>query len=175
MLSTGIEPQADAAQVAQTFGISRGPDGFFLEKHPKLAPVETATDGVYLAGACQGPKDIPDSVAQGGAAASVALSLMDAGHVTLEPFTANIDQSKCSGCGMCESTCPYHAIAMEEHEGRLVACVNEVLCKGCGTCVAACLAQAVTQNGFSQEQILAEIVGIMSVLKLPVMPQQELV
>ena len=175
VLSTGIEPQADAAQVAQTFGISRGPDGFFLEKHPKLAPVETATDGVYLAGACQGPKDIPDSVAQGGAAASVALSLMDAGHVTLEPFTANIDQSKCSGCGMCESTCPYHAIAMEEYEGRLVACVNEVLCKGCGTCVAACLAQAVTQNGFSQEQILAEIVGIMSVLKLPVMPQQELV
>jgi len=170
VLSTGIEPQADAAQVAQTFSISRGPDGFFLEKHPKLAPVETTTDGVYLAGVCQGPKDIPDSVAQGGAAASVALSLMDAGHVTLEPFTSYIDQSKCSGCGACELVCPYHAIEMIEVDGRRVSNVNEVLCKGCGTCVAACLAQAATQNGFSQDQILAEIVGIMSVLKMPVMP-----
>ena len=170
VLSAGIEPQADAAQVAQTFSISRGPDGFFLEKHPKLAPVETTTDGVYLAGVCQGPKDIPDSVAQGGAAASVALSLMDAGHVTLEPFTSYIDQSKCSGCGACELVCPYHAIEMIEVDGRRVSNVNEVLCKGCGTCVAACLAQAATQNGFSQDQILAEIVGIMSVLKMPVMP-----
>jgi len=173
VLSTGIEPQADAAHVAQTFSISRGPDGFFLEKHPKLAPVETTTDGVYLAGTCQGPKDIPDSVAQGAAAASVALSLMDAGHVTLEPFTAFIDHEKCSGCGNCELVCPYHAIEMIELDGRRVSSVNEVLCKGCGTCVAACLAQAAIQNGFSQDQILAEIVGIMSVLKSPVMPYQE--
>ena len=172
VLSTGIEPQADAAQVAQTFSISRGPDGFFLEKHPKLAPVETTTDGVYLAGACQGPKDIPDSVAQGGAAASVALSLMDAGYVTLEPFTTYIDQSKCCGCRTCETVCPYHAIEMVELDGRLVSSVNEVLCKGCGTCVAACLAQAAIQNGFTQDQVLAEIVGIMSALKMPVMPQQ---
>jgi heterodisulfide reductase subunit A len=175
VLSTGIEPQADAAQVAQTFSISRGPDGFFLEKHPKLAPVETTTDGVYLAGACQGPKDIPDSVAQGGAAASVALSLMDAGYVTLEPFTTYIDQSKCCGCRTCETVCPYHAIEMVELDGRLVSSVNEVLCKGCGTCVAACLAQAAIQNGFTQDQVLAEIVGIMSALKMPVMPQQEVV
>jgi heterodisulfide reductase subunit A len=174
VLSTGVEPQADAAQVAQTYGISRGPDGFFMEKHPKLAPVETTTDGVYLAGACQGPKDIPDSVAQGGAAAAAALSLMDAGHVTLEPFTSFIDQSKCSGCGSCEAACPYHSIEMVELDGRTVAYVNEVLCKGCGTCVAACLAQAATQNGFSQDQILAEVVGIMSVFKLPVLPQQDL-
>jgi heterodisulfide reductase subunit A len=173
VLSTGVEPQADAAQVAQTFSISRGPDGFFLEKHPKLAPVETTTDGVYLAGACQGPKDIPDSVAQGGAAASVALSLMDAGHVTLEPFTTYIDQSKCSGCGNCELVCPYHAIEMIELDGRRVSNVNEVLCKGCGTCVAACLAQAAMQNGFSQEQILAEIIGIMSVMKSPAIPYGE--
>jgi len=173
VLSTGIEPQADATKVAQTFGISRGPDGFFIEKHPKLAPVETTTDGVYLAGACQGPKDIPDSVAQGGAAAAAALSLMDAGHVTLEPFTTYIDTSKCCGCGNCERVCPYHAIEMVEQDGRIVSHVNEVLCKGCGTCVAACLAQAAQQNGFSQDQILAEIIGIMSVLKMPVMHQQE--
>jgi heterodisulfide reductase subunit A len=175
VLSTGVEPQADAAQVAQTFSISRGPDGFFLEKHPKLAPVETTTDGVYLAGACQGPKDIPDSVAQGGAAASVALSLMDAGHVTLEPFTTYIDQSKCGGCRTCEGLCPYHAIEMVELTGRLVAYVNEVLCKGCGACAAACPAQAAIQNGFTQEQILAEIDGVLSVLTLPLMPQQEVV
>jgi heterodisulfide reductase subunit A2 len=175
VLSTGIEPQADAAQVAQTFSISRGPDGFFLEKHPKLAPVETTTDGVYLAGTCQGPKDIPDSVAQGGAAASAALSLMDAGHVTLEPFTTYIDQSKCGGCRTCEGLCPYHAIEMMELEGRLVAYVNEVLCKGCGACAAACPAQAAIQNGFTQDQILAEIDGILSVLSIPVIPQQEVV
>jgi heterodisulfide reductase subunit A len=175
VLSTGVEPQADAAQVAQIFSISRGPDGFFLEKHPKLAPVETTTDGVYLAGTCQGPKDIPDSVAQGGAAASAALSLMDAGHVTLEPFTTYIDQSKCGGCRTCEGLCPYHAIEMVDLDGRVVAYVNEVLCKGCGACAAACPAQAAIQNGFTQDQILAEIDGILSVLAIPVMPQQEVV
>src|SRR4030065_2285909 len=171
VLSTGIEPQADAAQVAQTFSISRGPDGFFLEKHPKLAPVETTTDGVYLAGTCQGPKDIPDSVAQGAAAAAAALSLLDAGYVTLEPFTTYIDQTKCCGCRTCESQCPYHAIDMVELEGRMVAHVNEGLCKGCGACVSAWLVHAPIQNGFTEDQILAEIVGIMSVLKLQIMPQ----
>jgi len=173
VLSTGIEPQADAAQVAQTFSISRGPDGFFLEKHPKLAPVETTTDGVYLAGTCQGPKDIPDSVAQGGAAASAALSLMDAGHVTLEPFTTYIDQTRCGGCRTCEGLCPYHAIEMTTLDERLVAYVNEVLCKGCGACAAACPAQAAIQNGFTQDQILAEIDGILSVLTIAALPQQE--
>jgi heterodisulfide reductase subunit A len=161
VLSTGIEPQEDAAHVAQTFSISRGPDGFFLEKHPKLAPVETTTDGVYLAGTCQGPKDIPDSVAQGGAAAAAALSLMDAGYVTLEPFTTYIDQAKCGGCRTCEGLCPYHAIEMMEVDGRTVAYVNEVLCKGCGACAAACPAQAAIQNGFTQEQIMAEIEGML--------------
>jgi heterodisulfide reductase subunit A len=175
VLSTGVEPQADAAQVAQIFSISRGPDGFFLEKHPKLAPVETTTDGVYLAGACQSPKDIPDSVAQGGAAASVALSLMDAGHVTLEPFTTYIDQSKCGGCRTCEGLCPYHAIEMVELDGRHVAYVNEVLCKGCGACAAACPAQAAIQNGFTQDQIMAEIDGILSVSKLSMAPQEEVI
>ncbi|MBN2146585.1 MAG: CoB--CoM heterodisulfide reductase iron-sulfur subunit A family protein [Anaerolineales bacterium] len=159
ILSTGLEPQPDAHQVAAIFGISRSPDGFFLEKHPKLAPVETATDGVYLAGTCQGPKDIPDSVAQGGAAAAAALSLMDTGFVTLEPFTAYIDTSRCSGCQTCVGTCPYHAIQMIEIEGRNVAWVNEVLCKGCGTCVAGCPAHAAMQYGFSDDQIGAEIEG----------------
>ena len=159
VLSTGLEPNADQLDVAKTFGISLSPDGFFLEKHPKLAPVETATDGVYLAGACQGPKDIPDSVAQGGAAAAAALSLMDAGSVTLEPFTTYIVQEKCGGCRTCEGLCPYGAIEMIDMDGRLVAQINEVLCKGCGACAAACPSGAAMQNGFTQEQVLAEIEG----------------
>jgi len=159
VLSTGIEPNIDQAEVARIFGVSLSPDGFFLEKHPKLAPVETATDGVFLAGACQSPKDIPDSVAQGGAAAAAALSLLDAGQVELEPFTTYIDTTKCGGCRTCEGLCPYNAIEMIREEGRLVAHVIDVLCKGCGACAAACPAQAAIQHGFTQDQILAEIEG----------------
>jgi heterodisulfide reductase subunit A len=159
VLSTGMEPQDDHAKVAATFGVSRSPDGFFLEKHPKLAPVETATDGVYLAGACQGPKDIPDTVAQGGAAAAAALSLMDAGWVTLEPFTATIDPNICSGCQTCVDTCPFHAIETVTEGEQIFARVNEILCKGCGTCVAACPSGAASQHGFTTEQVMAEIEG----------------
>jgi heterodisulfide reductase subunit A len=161
ILSTGLEPQADQTKVAQTFSISLSPDGFFLEKHPKLAPVETATDGVFLAGTCQGPKDIPDTVAQGGAAAAAALALMDAGYVFLEPFTTFVDQSRCGGCRTCEGLCPYHAVEMVQKEGRLLAYINEVLCKGCGACAGSCPAQAITQHGFTQDQILAEIDGVL--------------
>jgi heterodisulfide reductase subunit A len=161
VLSTGLEPQSDQGEVAQTFGISRGPDGFFLERHPKLAPVETPTDGVFLAGACQSPKDIPDTVAQGSAAAAAALSLMDAGNVELEPFTSYVVAEKCGGCRTCEGLCPYGAISMIEDQGRMVAHVNEVLCKGCGACAAACPAGAAIQNGFTNEQVLAEIEGVL--------------
>lgn len=161
VLSTGMEPQADQHAVAAIFGVSRSPDGFLLERHPKLAPVETTTDGIYLAGTCQGPKDIPDSVAQGGAAAAAALSLMDAGSVELEPFTAYISE-KCGNCHTCEGLCPYNAISMVDRNGRQVALVNEALCKGCGACVAACPAGAAMQYGFTNDQVMAEIEGILT-------------
>ena len=171
VLSTGVEPNSDQLDVAKAFGVSLSPDGFFLEKHPKLAPVETATDGVFLAGACQGPKDIPDSVAQGGAAAAAALSLMDAGRVFLEPFTTYVIPEKCGGCRTCEGLCPYGAIEMVDFAARQVAYINEVLCKGCGACAAACPAGAAIQNGFTYEQILAEIEGALheALLGLPEM------
>ncbi len=162
VLATGLEAQSDQAEVAHVFGVSRSPDGFFLEKHPKLAPVDTATDGVFLAGTCQGPKDIPDSVAQGGAAAAAALSLMDCGHVNLEPFTTYVDPARCGGCRTCEGLCPYHAVEMVDLEGRPVASINEVLCKGCGACAAACPAGAAVQHGFTVEQIYAEILGALA-------------
>jgi heterodisulfide reductase subunit A len=161
ILSTGLEPQADQPAVARIFGVSRSPDGFFLEKHPKLAPVETATDGVYLAGTCQGPKDIPDTVAQGSAAAAAALALMDAGSVALEPFTSYVDPVRCGACRTCEGLCPYKAIAMVKLDGRQVAEVNEVLCKGCGACAAACPSGAIRQRGFTDDQVEAEIQAIL--------------
>ena len=163
VLATGMEAQPDQHEIGAIFGVSRSPDGFFLEKHPKLAPVETTTDGVFLAGACQGPKDIPDSVAQGGAAAAVALSLMDHGSVQMEPFTTHVDAERCGGCRTCEGLCPYGAIEMVEWNNKQVAQVNEVLCKGCGACAAACPAGAAMQNGYTNEQVLAEIEGILGI------------
>jgi heterodisulfide reductase subunit A len=162
ILSTGMEPHEDHGEVAHRFGISLSPDGFFLERHPKLAPVETATDGVFLAGACQSPKDIPDTVAQGGAAAASALALMDAGTVSLEAFTAYIDPDRCSGCKICVNTCPYNSITTVSYNGHDISEVNQVTCKGCGTCVAACPAGAAMQRGFLSEQIIAEVEAILS-------------
>jgi heterodisulfide reductase subunit A len=160
VLATGLEPQPDAEDVRRTFGIGCGAEGFFQEKHAKLAPVSTTTDGVFLAGACQGPKDIPDSVAQGSAAAAQALSLMDKGLVEIEPITAVIDEDVCCGCKICIGLCPYTAISFDEEKG--VSVVNEALCKGCGTCVAACTTGAANQRHFKNEQVLAEIEGVLS-------------
>jgi heterodisulfide reductase subunit A len=159
ILATGFEPQDDASKVAARFGISRSPDGFFLEKHPKLAPVETATDGIYLAGVCQSPKDIPDSVAQAGGAAAVALSLIDQGTIALDPSIASVDLTRCAGCGQCVAACPYGAIILENG----FAAVNEYLCKGCGTCAAACPDKAMTLIHFNDQQLIHEIIGALAV------------
>jgi len=158
ILSTGFEPQPDAAQVAHLFGVSRSPDGFFLEKHPKLAPVETSTEGIYIAGACQGPKDIPDSVAQGGGAAAAALSLLDQGTIALDPSVATVNLLCCAGCGLCVNACPYSAIELKES----VASVNTFLCKGCGTCASTCRDKAITLIHFDDQQIVNEMIGALA-------------
>lgn len=160
ILSVGLEPQADAEEVRRLFNISCSHEGWFLERHPKLAPVSTFTDGVFLAGACQGPKDIPDCVAQAGAAAAEALALIDRGYVELEPNTAYVQEEFCSGCKTCLNICPYGAISLDE--SRDVASVNGAICKGCGTCVATCPSGALQQNLFTDEQIFNEIKGVIS-------------
>ncbi len=159
VLGIGMRPQRDAGKVARLFGIGCGDVGFFTERHPKLAPIETASDGIFIAGTCQGPKDIPDSVAQGGAAAAAALDMIDLGKVELEPITSFIDEDVCSGCRLCIGLCPYSAIEFVGEDGKGVSRVNEALCKGCGTCVSACPSGAATQRGFVDRQIYAEIAG----------------
>jgi len=161
ILCNAIEPQRDAGQVARILGLSRSPDGFFLERHPKLDPVGTTTDGLFVAGCAQGPKDIPDSVAQASAAAARILGTIAKGVVEIDPVRAEINEQYCSGCRVCNSLCPYNAI--EYLEAKNVSQVNSTLCKGCGTCVAACPAGAVTGYGFSDMQIGAELEGILGV------------
>jgi heterodisulfide reductase subunit A len=158
ILSVGLEPRADAQEVRRLFNISCSTEGFFLERHPKLAPVNTFTDGIFIAGACQGPRDIPDAVAQAGAAAAEALALIDAGHVELEPNTAFIVEEECSGCKSCIPLCPYSAITLLMDKKK--AAINEALCKGCGTCVAACPSGSIRQNLFEDEEIFSEIDGL---------------
>ncbi|HXK05295.1 MAG TPA: CoB--CoM heterodisulfide reductase iron-sulfur subunit A family protein [Verrucomicrobiae bacterium] len=158
VLSTGLEPRPDAGDVRRLFNIGCSREGFFLERHPKLAPVNTFADGIFVAGCCQGPKDIPDTVAQSGAAAAQALALIDAGVVELEPNTAHVIEEVCSGCKTCIPLCPYQAISFVEAKR---AHINEVLCKGCGTCVAACPSGSIRQNLFEDEEIFEEIEGLL--------------
>jgi heterodisulfide reductase subunit A len=163
VLSTALEPQADAEAVRRLFNISCSTEGWFLERHPKLAPVSTFTDGIFLAGACQAPKDIPDSVAQAGAAAAEALAIIDAGSIELEPNTAYIIADDCSGCKTCIPLCPYRAIAFNAQTAK--AEITEALCKGCGVCVAACPSGSIHQHLFEDAQILAEIEGVLAAVR----------
>jgi heterodisulfide reductase subunit A len=158
VLATGLEPQADAEDVRRTFNITCAGGGFFMERHPKLAPVSTFTDGIFLAGACQGPKDIPDTVAQAGAAAAEALALAGRGYVAMEPDTAYVVSEECSGCKTCIPLCPYTAISRVDGKAE----INPVLCKGCGTCVAACPSGSIRQNLFEDEEIYEEILGVLA-------------
>jgi heterodisulfide reductase subunit A len=156
VLLTAVTPSSGARDLGRLFGVAVDKDGFYAELHPKLKPVDSATAGVFLAGCCQSPKDIPDTVAQASAAAAKAIVLLAKGEVEIDPTVAEVVRTKCSGCGECILACPYHAI--ERVEGK--AQVNIALCKGCGTCVGACLAKAIVGHHFTDEELVAQVAGI---------------
>jgi heterodisulfide reductase subunit A len=159
ILSAAIEPRHDAQEVAKRFGIACSANNWFIEKHPKLDPISTMTEGIFIAGCVQGPKDIPATVAQGAAAAARVLARISQGEISLEPVRASVIEEQCSGCRICNDLCPFNAIIF--HEDRMVTEINPALCQGCGTCVAACPAGAITGTGFSNEQIFAQIDGLL--------------
>jgi len=153
VLASTAVPRPDAIELARKLNIPLGPNGFFMEAHPKLRPVDTAMDGIFLAGACQGLKDIPYSVSQGSAAAARAATILFKDEVESEAITAVVDPEKCIGCGLCAELCPYGAPVIEGRKAKIV----EVLCKGCGTCAASCPRGAITMRHFTDEQIMAQI------------------
>jgi heterodisulfide reductase subunit A len=165
ILSPAMEAYGDSREVSQLFKMGCDFEGFFIERHPKLDPVATMTEGIFIAGACQGPKDIPDSVAQGAAAAARVASLIARGTVMMEPVRASIDEEKCCGCRLCNELCPYNAI--EFHEDRKVSEVITALCQGCGACVATCPSEAISGAHFTNDQVMAEIEGVLWDVMIP--------
>lgn len=166
VLAAAIEPDKSARSLATMLTASMDTNDFFTEAHPKLRPVESPTAGVFLSGACQGPKDIPETVAQAGAAASKVIGLLCKEELVSNPCVAHSDENMCTGCSLCERVCPYGAITYLNKEFkqpdrsiklRRVASVNEAVCQGCGACTVACPSGAMDLKGFSVQQIMAEV------------------
>jgi len=162
ILCAAMQARQDAAEVGRVFGVAMGRDGFFLEEHPKMAPMSTATDGVFLAGTCQAPRDIPDTVGQASGAAAKALQLATRGKVEIPSSISWIDPDVCAGCQTCINLCAYTAIEFDERRG--VSVVNEALCKGCGSCSGFCPSGAAQVKHFNEKQIFAELEGIMDAI-----------
>ncbi len=160
ILMVGMEAQDDAKINSQIFGISVDKNHFYMEKHPKLDPVATTTEGIYVVGACQSPKGVIDSISQARAASARVLASIAQKTVEIEVTTSIVSEDVCCGCQTCISVCPYTAISFLEDKN--VSFVNEVLCKGCGTCTSACPTGAIHSKHFSYKQILSQINGIMS-------------
>lgn len=160
ILMTAMEAHENAKEIGHAVGISLCGNAFYIEKHPKLDPVATTTSGVYIAGSCQGPKDIPDAISQARAAAARILGTISKGSVHIEVTTACVNEDLCCGCQTCIKVCPYSAISYIEE--KKVSYVNEVLCKGCGTCGAACPTGAIKSRHFTDKQIISQIEGMMS-------------
>ena len=169
VLAAAIEPDKSARRLATMLTASMDTNDFFTEAHPKLRPVESPTAGVFLSGTCQGPKDIPETVSQAGAAASKVIGLLCKDKLTGNPCVAHSDEMMCNGCSTCEKVCPYGAISYVEKEFRMpdrttkvrrVAVVNEAVCQGCGACTVACMSGAMDLKGFMNKQIMAEVDAI---------------
>jgi heterodisulfide reductase subunit A len=155
ILSVGLEPRKDSEVIQRLLTLSRTQDGFFMEAHPKLRPVDAATGGIFFAGCAEAPKDIKDSVTQASTAAARVSILMAKGKVTVEAITPILDVEKCKVCGLCTKVCPYNAITLNKELKRVE--IVEAACGGCGTCAAECPSDALTQNHFTDEQIIAQI------------------
>ena len=169
VLAAAMEPDPSARPLATMLTASMDTNDFFTEAHPKLRPVESPTAGIFLSGACQGPKDIPETVAQAGAAAAKVIGLLAKDHLTCNPCVARSDEGMCNGCSACEKVCPYGAITYVDKEFRgpgrktvlrRVAQVNPAVCQGCGACTVACPSGAMDLLGFSNRQIMAEVDAI---------------
>ena len=169
VLAAAIEPDKSARPLATMLTASMDTNDFFTEAHPKLRPVESPTAGIFLSGACQGPKDIPETVSQAGAAAAKVIGLLAKDKLTGNPCVAHSDEMMCNGCSSCEKVCPYGAITYSDKEFRgpnrttlirRVASVNEAICQGCGCCTVACPSGAMDLKGFASKQIMAEVDAI---------------
>jgi heterodisulfide reductase subunit A len=159
VLSPAMIPREDSKEIGRLFNLSTDKYGFFMERHPKLAPLATMSEGIFIAGVCQSPKDIPDTVAQANGAAAEALTIVSREKMELEATTAMVNPASCCGCQNCVRVCPYGAPSFNYEKG--VSEINEALCKGCGLCAAACPTSAIIARHFTNEQVLAEIEGLM--------------
>ena len=161
VLALGIQPAPSTRKLQEMLGLQLTPDGFFLEAHPKLQPVDAATRGVFYAGCAEGPKDIKESVTQGSAAAARAVRLMHKGQISSEPITSAIIAEHCRSCGKCAEVCPYNAITVDVKR-KTPAVVNTAACAGCGTCAAECRFGAIVMNHFTDEQITAQVDALLA-------------
>ncbi len=162
VLSVGLQLSAGGSRIAEILKIPKSSDGFLQEAHPKFRPVDTQTEGVFIAGTAQGPKDIPDTVAQASATAARAMRLMVKGYMESEPVKAFVYKDKCDGCGICVDSCPASALKMVSKEGKSIVEVNESICRGCGLCIGTCHTDALDLKMFTTDQLLGEIRGALS-------------
>jgi heterodisulfide reductase subunit A len=159
VLVPAMMPRTDATDFSRLLHLTLSGDGFFLEAHPKLRPVDTFVNGIFIAGCCQGPKDIQDTVSQASAAASRAATILSQEELEIDPLIAMVDEDACTGCGICVEVCPYEARTLNER--KRIAEVNEALCAGCGGCIAACPSNASTHKNFTKKQLLNMVDDIM--------------
>ncbi len=162
VLMVGMEAREDSAEVARLVNISQDKEGWFIESHPKLEPVATTTDGIFIAGTCVAPKDIPDTVAQARAAAARILAKISKGKIEVDAIYSEVDPDLCSGCRFCNKLCPFSAIEFDEKE--MHSHVITAMCKACGVCVAACPSSAIKGRHFTDSQVFAQIDGLMEVV-----------